>query len=110
MSDWPGMQEAGPYIWTGGAGLMGRLMYHAQQVQRGKRKPLTWLLLFDLPIAVGMGWLVYGLCVWLKLDMQPTISAAIAAGHLGTYSIDRGFAALADRYAAATSAISGEPT
>lgn len=97
-TDWLGMSEAAPYAWTGGAGLMGRLMYHAQQVQRGRRKPLSWSLFFDVPIAVGMGWLVYGLCVWLRLDPQPTVSAAIAAGHLGPYSIDRMFTAWADRF------------
>lgn len=96
MADWPGISE--PYIWTGGAGIVGRLMFHAQQVQRGRRKPLSWLLLFDLPIALGMGWGALGLGVWLRLPTEATISVAIAAAHLGPHSVDRIFGALADRY------------
>jgi len=98
MADWSGMNEAMPYAWTGGAGVMGRLMFHARQVQQGKRKPLTWALLFDLPIALAMGWMVYGLCVWFDLAAQPTVSAAIAASYLGPYSVDRVFTLLADKW------------
>lgn len=98
MADWSGMGAAEPYIWTGGAGVIGRLMFHARQVQRGKRKPLSWALAFDLPIALAMGWITYGLCVWLRLDPEPTISAAIAASYLGPYSVDSLFARAADRW------------
>lgn len=98
MADWTGMNEAVPYAWTGAAGIIGRLMFHARQVQRGKRKPWSWALLFDLPIAFGMGWGVYGLCVWGALGPEPTVSASIAASYLGPYSIDRVFAWVGQRY------------
>lgn len=104
MPDINGLGEAGPYVWTGGAGLLGRLMYHSRQVQDGKRKPWSWTLILDLPIALGMGWTVYGLCVWLDLALQPSISAAIAASYLGPYSVDRLFAGLAARYERGTPA------
>lgn len=97
MPDWNGMHDATPYLWTGGAGILGRLMYHAQQVQAGKRKPVGWVLLFDLPIALGMGWGAYGVCAYTGLAAEPAITAAIAASYLGPYSIDRLFAAWADR-------------
>jgi len=86
------------YAWTGGAGLIGRLMLHARQVQQGKRKPLSWALIIDLPIALGMGWGAFGVCVWFHMAMEPTISAAIAASYLGPYSIDRLFTLVADKY------------
>jgi hypothetical protein len=97
-ADWPGMTDAAPYAWTGAGGLVGRLMFHAHQVQRGKRKPLSWVLAADLPIGLGMGWLTLGGCDWFGIAAAPSISLAIAAGHLGPYSIDRVFAALAERY------------
>lgn len=97
-AEWPGVTEAAPYVWTGGAGILGRLMFHARQVQQGKRKPLSWALLFDLPIALAMGWIVFGLCEWFRLEPHPTISAAIAASYLGPYSLDRFFAVWADRF------------
>lgn len=98
MADWTGMNEAVPYAWTGGAGVLGRLMFHARQVQQGKRKPVSWALLFDLPIALAMGWITYGACVWGALDPEPTISAAIVVSYLGPYSVDRIFAMLAEKY------------
>lgn len=99
MSDWGGFNEAAPYAWTGGAGILGRLMYHARQVQKGKRKPWSWALLFDLPIAFGMGWAAYGGCVWGGVSAEPTIfSIAIAASYLGPYSVDRIFSKVADKY------------
>lgn len=98
MSEWGGFNEAVPYAWTGGAGILGRLMHHARQVQNGKRKPWTWALLFDLPIAFGMGWGAYGACVWWNLGAEPTLSIAIAASYLGPYSVDRIFSRLADKW------------
>lgn len=98
MADWPGMNEAIPYAWTGGAGVIGRLMFHARQVQQGKRKAWSWALLFDLPIALGMGWGVYGFCVWASLGAEPTVSAAIAASYLGPFAIDRAFGWIGAKY------------
>lgn len=98
MPDWQGMQEAVPYAWAGAAGIIGRLMYHSQQVQRGKRKPLSWVLVLDLPIALGMGWGVLGLCVWGGLGPEATSSAAIAAGYLGPFAIDTLFSRMATKY------------
>lgn len=95
-TDWPAVSDAAPYVWTGGAGVIGRLMFHARQVQQGKRKPLTWALVFDLPIALCMAWIAYGLCVWLRLAPQPTISLCAAASYLGPYAIDRLFTLWAD--------------
>jgi hypothetical protein len=96
MADWNGLDPA--YAWTGGAGIIGRLMFHARMVQLGKRKPIGWALVIDLPIALGMGWGVYGLCVWAKLPFEPTMSAGIAAAYLGPYSVDRMFARMSDKY------------
>lgn len=98
MADWTGMNEGAPYVWTGGAGLLGRLMFHARQVQQGRRKPASIALAFDLPIALAMGWITYGICVWFDLRPEPTISAAIAVSYLGPYSVDRMFARIADKY------------
>lgn len=98
MADWTGMQDAVPYAWTGGAGLLGRLMFHAREVQQGRRKPLSWALVIDMPIALGMGWLAYGVAKWFTLGLEPTISAAIAASYLGPYTVDRLLSRLSDKY------------
>ena len=64
-------------------------MFHVREVQRGNRKPLSFALLWDLPVALAMGWIAYGLCVWAKLAVPPTISASIVAGYLGPFIVDR---------------------
>ncbi len=69
----------------------------------GPAQALVWALLFDLPIALAMGWIVYGLTVWLVFGPEMTISAAIAAAYLGPWTVDRAFAALADKYLPAKS-------
>lgn len=100
MSDgnWPGWGEVVPYIWTGGAGMLGRLLFHAHQVQAGKRKPFSWAMLLDIPIALAMGWTAYGLCVWQDVIPQATISIAIIASYLGPYTVDRMAARAADKW------------
>jgi len=84
----PGWDNAFPWVATGGAGIMGRLLYHAKQIQAGKRKPLGWVLFWDIPIALGMGWLALGLATWLKISWEPTFSLALVAAYLGPYGID----------------------
>lgn len=68
--------------------MIGRLMFHAKQVQRGKRRPISWTLLWDIPIALGTGWIALGVCEWLNVHFEITVSAAIVAGYLGPYGID----------------------
>lgn len=95
------MQDLGWNSWgswaaTGGAGILGRLMFHARQVQMGKCKPLTWALLWDLPIALGMGWIALGIASWLEVRHEVTISIALIVAYLGPYGIDSLFAKWSD--------------
>lgn len=87
-----------PWAMIGGAGMLGRLMHHAKQVQAGKRKPFTWALLWDVPIALCMGWISLGLGTWLHVQWEVTVSMALVIAYLGPYGIDTIFAAYADRY------------
>lgn len=96
MSDWQGFDIN--YLYTGGAGLLGRLMFHSRLVQQGKRKPISWALLTDIPIALGMGWTALGIGVWLGLPQQVTVSIGIAFGHLGPVVIDRVFTGLIEKH------------
>lgn len=96
MNNWPAFNEA--YAYTGGAGMIGRLMFHSRQVQMGKRKPFSLALIMDLPIALGMGWTALGMAKFLGFAPEPTTSLAIAAAYLGPYSVDRLFIAFTDRY------------
>jgi len=66
-------------------------MYHAKLAQAGTPKPFTWVLLWDLPIALGAGWVAYGFATWLHVAWEVTISFSIVASYLGPYSIDTMF-------------------
>lgn len=90
------LREIMPWAFTGGAGVLGRLMFHAKQVQRGQRKPFSWTMLWDIPIALGMGWISLGLGTWLNLQWEVTFSLALSIAYLGPYTIDRLFALYAD--------------
>lgn len=76
--------------------MVGRLMYHAKMVQLGKKKPFSWTLIWDIPIALGTGWIALGLCTWAGVAWEETVSAAIVVGYLGPYGIDTVFAKWSD--------------
>lgn len=76
--------------------MLGRLTYHARQVQLGKRKPFSWVLLWDIPVALCMGWIAYGVAVMAKIPWEATISFALVASYLGPYMIDLIFTKWAD--------------
>lgn len=88
-----------PWAATGGAGMLGRIVFHAVQVQKGARKPFSMVLLWDIPVAVFMGWVALGAATWLRVPWEPTVSIALIAAYLGPYGIDTLFAAYANRYA-----------
>lgn len=90
------LQDAAPWIWAGGGGLAGRVMWHAKQVQMGKRKALSWALFFDLPIALGMGFIAHSLASYLGIAGDAEVMITISAGYLGPYIIDRVAAASFD--------------
>lgn len=89
-------QDALPWLYVGGASMIGRLMYHAKQVQEGKRKPLSWALFWDVPIAVGMGWIALGFGKWIGLSWEPTVSLSMACSYIGPYGVDRVFSKVLD--------------
>ena len=68
--------------------MLGRLTYHARQVQLGKRKPFSWVLLWDIPVALCMGWIALGLASWVKIPWEATVSLALVSAYLGPYGID----------------------
>lgn len=76
--------------------MLGRLMYHAKLVQQGKRKPFSLALLLDVPIALGCGWVAFGISRYFGIVWEAEISAAIVASYFGPYGMDTVFAKWAD--------------
>lgn len=76
------------YLLTGGAGVVGRGMYHLHLIQKGERKPWWWTLC-DMVIALIIGWTVLGLGDWISVPYKAVQSLAIIAGWGGPHLIDR---------------------
>lgn len=77
--------------------MLGRLMYHAKLVQQGKRKPFSVALVFDIPIALGSGWVAIGISTYFKLPWEAIVSSAIVAAYFGPYGMDTIFSRWLDR-------------
>jgi len=60
-------------------GLIGRLMFLSQE----NRRPFSWSLLWELPIAIGMGIIGHGIGQWVGLFGLTLFSASIVCGYLG---------------------------
>lgn len=70
------------------AAMLGRLMFHAYQVQRGQRNFWTWALLLDLIIACGMGLIAHGMCDYFAIAGAAESAIIAIAGYLGPHGID----------------------
>ncbi|WP_457662869.1 phage holin family protein [Sinorhizobium medicae] len=92
--------------WFGGAAttmigaLVGRLMWHTNEVRKMRRKFFGKELFWEIPIAVGMAFIGAALASWLALE-QPMASGLIALAYLGPRGSEvlfmRWFAAKLDR-------------
>ncbi|MBD9372767.1 phage holin family protein [Rhizobium sp. ARZ01] len=75
--------------WFGGAfttligAFIGRIMWHAQEVKKARRKFLGRELIWELPIAVGMALIGEGLASWLQFGQPVSTGLVAALAYLG---------------------------
>ncbi|CAH2606506.1 conserved membrane protein of unknown function (plasmid) [Rhodovastum atsumiense] len=79
---------------AGGLGLLGRLLALAAH-----RRPLGWSLLWEVPTAIGMGWIGQGLGEWLGLLGFPRFALIISISYVGPRLIDAAVVAVQARIA-----------
>ena len=99
MSDSSGsglLADAMQYLLTGGAGVVGRGMYHLHLIQKGERRPWLWTVC-DMLIALGIGWTVLGVSDAMGFSWKFTQSIGILAGWGGPHVMDRVIAAGIER-------------
>lgn len=68
--------------------VMGRLMYHTSEVRKQNRKFFGWELLWELPVAFGMGMIGEGSSSYLDLDPTATVALIVALAYLGPRGIE----------------------
>ncbi|CAB4141965.1 LydA-like holin [uncultured Caudovirales phage] len=80
MSDFDAASAAG----AGALGLLGRALHLA----RTDRRPLGWSLLWELPVAIGMGIVGKGIADYFGLDGFPEYAVTISIAYVGPRVID----------------------
>ncbi len=93
MPDQGGALAAIRAAWDGaalmfGAGLIGRLMWHSGEVQRGRRRFLSWELVWEMPVAAGMTLIGLGVSDYLGLGVMPTAAIVSTATYLGPRGLE----------------------
>lgn len=74
------------------ASFVGRMMHHARQVQRQQRRFWSAHLLWEIPVAIGMGLIADSLATWLGVAETARIGFVAAVAYLGPHAIDEIFA------------------
>lgn len=99
MSDQPGLIEAfnaalGGAVTSFIGALVGRAMWHSGEVKAKRRKMFGPELLWELPTALGMGFVGEGLAGYFALESTARTAVIVALAYLGP----RGAQALAERF------------
>lgn len=71
-----------------GAAIAGRMMAHAKAVQDGQRRFFGPHLLWEIPIALGMGYIAAGSAEWMGLAGNPQLALVAAASYLGPSGVE----------------------
>ncbi|KJV09483.1 hypothetical protein VZ95_11240 [Elstera litoralis] len=98
------LQEVASTLTTGvgsaaAGGVLGALIKHARAVRSGRRRAISWGLVWELPTAYGMGMVGVGLGQWAKLSPDTVFSLAIVLGYLGPRVFDEILDRILDRIA-----------
>lgn len=68
--------------------FLGRLVWHAEQVQRGRRRFVSWHLVWELIAAIGVGLMAEGVAVHAGLAGSPKTAAVVALAYLGPRGLE----------------------
>ncbi len=82
-------------------GVIGRLMHHSRQVQLGRRQFWSASLLWELPVAVGTGFVGRGVADYLGLAGWQETAAIVTVAYLGPGFVEAVVWRLVDRWAPA---------
>lgn len=65
------------------AAALGRVMYHAGEVRKMKRRALDTNLIWEIPVAIAMGMVADGVASYFHLDRNVSTAIAVGFGYLG---------------------------
>jgi hypothetical protein len=73
------------FMWA----AVGRLMFHARQVQQGRRRLFSKSLMLELPIALGMGMVGAGVAELWGFQGHVRDAVLVSAGFVGPRAIEQ---------------------
>lgn len=85
MTVWEDHEIAKTAVTAGGLGILGRLVYWAAHQNH---HPIGWSLLWELPLALGMGWFGIGMSEYFQLTQNETYGATICVAYIGPRLFD----------------------
>lgn len=88
-------QDALPWL---GPAIIGRMMYVARLVQRGRRKLVSVETALEIPIAAGCGIIAYGVTWYWGLTGPSAAAGCAVFGYLGPRIIDTVVSRLIEKY------------
>ncbi|HYD29183.1 phage holin family protein [Brevundimonas sp.] len=91
------LTEAAPIL----PGVLGRWLYHFDQVRHGRRPAIGWLLAVETMIAIPMGFIGQGVADMSGMTGRPAFAFAIGVAFLGPRVLDLVFTRWAEARAAA---------
>lgn len=66
-----------------GFSVMGRMMHHVLEVQAGRRRFWSLDLIWEIPIAIALGFIGDGFGAWLELPQKPALALIVVMSYLG---------------------------
>lgn len=93
MPDGSGLIDTFRNLFGGGGLAMigavaGRLMWHVSEYRKRRRKLLSVDLLWELPIAVGMGFIAEGISSYFQFNNEVTVGLIVGLSYLGPRGIE----------------------
>lgn len=80
--------------------ILGRLLWHVQEVQKKRRLFFSWHLLWELITALAIGFVADGVAAYFDLSGKAAVSVIIIVSYLGPRGIEMLIERVLDRVGA----------
>lgn len=91
------VQAAWSFVATWGLAGLGRLLFHVQEVGKGRRRFVSWHLLWETLTALSIGFVAEGVTAYFDLSGKVAIAVIIVVSYLGPRGIEALIERLMDR-------------
>lgn len=97
--DLPELQQAAwgaAFTWL--LAMLGRLLWHVQEVQKKRRSFFSWHLMWELMTALAIGFVADGVAEYFDLSGKVAVAVVIIVSYLGPRGIEMLIERVLDRF------------